>query len=374
MDKLDNPFVVSGYYSPEYFCDREKETERMRSAIKSRRNVTLIAHRRIGKTGLIQHVFYSLARQKNYACFYIDIMPTGSLTDLVKLMGKSILGKLDSNPVRLLKQIGNVLSGIKPSLSYDAISGEPGIEFDIQTTRQAEHTFEQIMGYLEKSGKRIIIAFDEFQQIVHYPEKNTEAYLRAQVQSCKNVNFIFSGSHKHLLLSMFSKYGRPFYNSTEIINLEKIEAPRYAAFIEKYLRKGKHKTTVEGIAKILEVCRSHTWFVQYLCNKLYAATTISVNEFAVKAVLLSILRENEVVYYNYRNLLTDFQWQLLKAIAKEETVSQPTSKQFIQKYKLGTPSSVKTALKALTEKEMVYAENGAYLVYDVFLSRWMQQK
>lgn len=368
-----NPFVISGYYSPEYFCDRQEETIRIRDAIKSKRNITLIAHRRIGKTGLIHHVFHSLGSQKNYACFYIDIMPTNSLAELVKLMGKNILGKLDSNPVKLLKKLGSILSGIKPSLTYDSVTGEPGFEFEIETPKQAEHTFDQILNYLEQSGKRVVIAFDEFQQVVHYHEKNTEAYLRSQVQRCKNVNFIFSGSHKHLLISMFSKYGRPFYNSTEIINLEKIETAEYTRFIDKFLRKGKHKTTPEGIAKILELCRNHTWYVQYLCNKLYSATTISVNEFAATAILRVILSENEIIYYNYRNLLTDFQWQLLRAIAKEEKVGQPTGKQFLNRHKLGTPSSVKTALQALEEKEMIYKESNTYMVYDVFLSRWLQQ-
>ena len=33
--KLDNPFLITGYASPEYFCDREKETED--SAQKNRR-------------------------------------------------------------------------------------------------------------------------------------------------------------------------------------------------------------------------------------------------------------------------------------------------------------------------------------------------
>ena len=43
-----NPFLVYGYNSPEYFCDREKETDKMISALLNERNLTLISPRRMG--------------------------------------------------------------------------------------------------------------------------------------------------------------------------------------------------------------------------------------------------------------------------------------------------------------------------------------
>lgn len=55
--KPNNPFLISGYYSPEYFCNREQETQTITDALYNGRNLTLIAPRRMGKTGLIKHVF-----------------------------------------------------------------------------------------------------------------------------------------------------------------------------------------------------------------------------------------------------------------------------------------------------------------------------
>lgn len=49
-----NPFLVYGYASPRYFCDREAETQQILSALENERNLTLIAPRRMGKTGLIK--------------------------------------------------------------------------------------------------------------------------------------------------------------------------------------------------------------------------------------------------------------------------------------------------------------------------------
>ena len=47
-----NPFLITGYQGPDYFCDREKETASLMSALKNGRNITLISPRRMGKTGL----------------------------------------------------------------------------------------------------------------------------------------------------------------------------------------------------------------------------------------------------------------------------------------------------------------------------------
>lgn len=46
--KPNNPFLISGYYSPEFFCDREQETGTILDALHNGRNVALIAPRRMG--------------------------------------------------------------------------------------------------------------------------------------------------------------------------------------------------------------------------------------------------------------------------------------------------------------------------------------
>ena len=203
---IQNPFIVSGYVSPEYFCDREKETEKIISAISSGRNLTLFSIRRIGKTGLIEHVFHYLKNEKKFKLFYIDILPTQNVQDLINIFANNIVGKFESKPEIFLKRIGDIFSSVRPIITFDAITGTPNVSFDTGNEKEKTKTIEQIFSYLSIQKKNIVIAIDEFQQITNYPEKNIEAILRTNIQRLRNVNFIFSGSHQHLLTSMFSQY------------------------------------------------------------------------------------------------------------------------------------------------------------------------
>lgn len=61
---MNNPFLIVGYQGPEYFCDREKETEVILSALHNGRNITLVSPRRMGKTGLIKNVFIRYKKRR----------------------------------------------------------------------------------------------------------------------------------------------------------------------------------------------------------------------------------------------------------------------------------------------------------------------
>jgi AAA+ ATPase superfamily predicted ATPase len=368
---LENPFLVATYHSPAYFCDRVEETNKVTSALTNGRNLTLLSVRRIGKTGLIKNVFYQLQKKKGWQTLYVDIMPTDNLNDFIKLLGKAVVEHEWRQSKNYLKKISILLSGISAKLSFDPITGAPEVGVEYKTRQESEKSLSEIFHYLSTQNVKYAIAFDEFQQVVRYPEKNIEALLRSHIQHLNNVNFVFSGSNKHLLTSMFSDYGRPFYQSSDFLFLEKIETDAYCRFIRaKFAKHGKSIAT-ELIKEALEYYNVHTFYVQYFFNKLFENTEKTVTKATVEQVHRLILEEREHIYYSYRNLLTPYQFLLLKAIAREGGVSRPNASDFIATYDLKQGSSVTRALAALVEREMVYEENGVYRVYDVFFSKWL---
>jgi len=65
-------------------------------------------------------------------------------------------------------------------------------------------------------------------------------------------------------------------------------------------------------------------------------------------------------------------------LAKENEVSQITSKNFVGKYNIGSPADVRRITKALIDKELlletITKNKIIYQVYDVFLSRWLERE
>jgi uncharacterized protein len=368
-----NPFIITGYELPEYFCDRESEKKKLISSINNNRNTTIISIRRMGKTALIDHVFFHLEKEKEISLHYLDLMPTTNLVEFTKAMANAVVGKFEKKPVIIFQKFMKALSHLRPKISLDTLSGKPALELDISGTEDAERTLEYIFEYMGKQEKKIVIAMDEFQQVMKYPESNTEAHLRSLIQKHNRISFIFSGSNKHMLQSIFSDYGRPFYQSADFLFLERITYEDYIPFIRGHFIKNKFDISDDGVIRILDWSYGHTFFVQYVCNRIYAENTRKITLEVIHQVMLELLKEREPVYFNYRNLLSEQQFAVLKAVAGEGSVDQPTSRDFISKYGLNTASTVQTALQSLIDKELVYEELGKYALNDVFLSRWLER-
>ena len=141
--KLNNPFVLSGYEGPEYFCDRVAETRSLVRAIENGSNVTLLSPRRYGKTGLISNVFHRLAKRGGCETIYIDLFGTQNLSDFTKDLANAVLGRLDTP----LEKAGNIakrlIQSLRPTVSYDDVSGKPSLSFDM-SARNPQSTLTQI--------------------------------------------------------------------------------------------------------------------------------------------------------------------------------------------------------------------------------------
>lgn len=375
MDRYINPFPVTGYHGADKFCNREAEVKRLADNALNGIHTTLVSVRRMGKTGLLYHLFNKLESRRNIHCIYLDIYATQNQKELVNQLSTAIIQAFPQKKT-IGKTIMEFISSLRPVISFDQFTGQPEISFDFATLKQYEQSLTSILNFLEKQGAIIIIAIDEFQQIAAYPEKNTEAMLRTVIQPLKNIRFIFSGSSKHVLTNIFSSPKRPFFGTTQMTSLDPIKQEDYEVFIRKKFAEHKHRISNEALQLISNFTRLHTYYTQAVCNRLFAEGYKNITEEEVLTVCGKLLKEQESTFFQYRNLLTKAQWQLLKAIACEDKVHQPNAKAFIKKYDIGTPSNVTRGIDALMTKEMIYQEEDEkgsyYRVYDCFLARWLE--
>lgn len=173
MKQLSNPFVIGKYVDKDYFCDREKESELLVHHIVNGRNVTLMSERRVGKTGLIEHVFSNYLTN-DYETFLIDIYTCNNLREMVYLLASEVFKKI-SKKQPLLEKLLSVVHSLKATLSYNAITGQPEFGLGLGEITQPENTLDEILNYLESSDKVCVVAIDEFQRIANFEENNVEA-------------------------------------------------------------------------------------------------------------------------------------------------------------------------------------------------------
>lgn len=372
MSKIENPFIVYGYAGPDYFCDREEDTRKLISALRNGRHVTLMSPRRMGKTGLIKNAFHYIRQeQPETACFYMDIFSTTNLNDFIVLFGQTVIGKLDSFSQKALTSLMGFFKSCRLIFSPDPLNGVPQATLDFQPS-QAQATLKEIFHYLEHSGKECYIAIDEFQQITEYPEKGVEGLLRSYIQFLPHVHFIFSGSKQHLMNEIFSSAKRPFYRSTEKMNLQPIPAENYFAFAREKMKEGGKRLDEALFRNIYQRFEGHTWYIQYILNRLYEQSGEVPVEKDVDGCLADIIQSETDSYQMLYGMLTENQSTLLRAIARERVVTAINGAAFIKKYSLKGTSSINTALKVLMNKEYVFRSESGYQVYDRFMEIWLR--
>lgn len=371
--QLDNPFVFQGYEGPEYFCDRVEETENLISALKNGRNITLISPRKIGKTGLINHVFYQIkVENKDAICIYVDIFSTKNLQEFVELLCKTVIEDALEREKSFANKVLDFFKGLRPTISPDLMTGMPTVSVNV-VPAQAEYTLKSVFSHLNGLGKPVYMAVDEFQQITEYPETGTEALLRSNIQFIHHVNFIFSGSKKHLMEEMFCAPNRPFYQSTQLMNLEPLQEEIYYDFARKFFEAKKGSFSQQVFHDIYQRFDGYTWYLQAILNRLYEqGKKVETDNQAVDAILFHV---NALAphYQMLTSFLTDNQFSLLKAIARAELVEQPLSNEFIKRFELPSTSSVKSALSVLVNKDLVYQTTKGYIIYDRFLGLWLKR-
>ncbi len=382
MNRLPkNPFFTKGEIPDEFFCDREEETRRLIRHSTNGQNVVLSASRRVGKTGLILHCFHQPEFAEDYYTFFVDILETSSLREFTYALGREVFDRLKPRSKKMTELFMRTVTSISSEFKYDYLSGMPKFNFSIGALRNPDITLAEIFDYIDKADKRCLIAIDEFQQICHYPEKNIEALLRTYIQHCKNADFIFAGSERHILAEMFNLPSRPFYASTTPMNLDPINEEVYADFVIKNF--GRYGKLVEPkvISFVYHLFDGNTYCMQKLFNVAFSLTTSEslCDEGIVRSALDDILLEEERNYQNRLSLLTPKPKELLFAIASEKESSHLTSGDFVRRHHLSSPSSVQSATKQLLENDWITYRldetgNKVYALSDQFLSLWIRRR
>ena len=339
-----NPFIITAdYYGPEYFCDRQAETEALESNIANGRNTVLISSRRMGKSGLIAHVFNRAFVKSNFKTFSIDLYPTSSLAELILLLAKEITGPLKSKGQSLWESFLGIVKSLRPGFKVDPVTGQFVFDLSLGEIVKPVDSLKEIFQYLEGSEVPCLVSMDEFQQIAEYPDKNVLELLRTYVQKCKHTWFIFAGSDRRMMEKLFNNPSEPFYMSCSPLYLDAIQYENYLAFARHHFEAAGKSLQEESFKQVYELFDGHTWYVQRLMNEMFAWTKpgeVADAQMASDA-LTFVIKTYARTFQEQMSSYPEAQKQLLIAIAKDGQAQQVTSVAFCKKHSMKSPSTAK---------------------------------
>lgn len=376
MSNLINPFVVAGPIPEELFCDRKNESSQLIKYLRNGNNVLLISPRRMGKTGLVEHCYGTPEIRDNYYTFFVDILHTSSLRELIFEIGKEIYGKLASRNRKAAVNFLSALKSIQGSFGFNPTTNMPSFSIELGSIERPEFTLEEIFGYLAEADKPCILAIDEFQQIANFPEKNVEALLRSHIQIISNCHFIFAGSEKHIMQEMFLAYGRPFYQSASVLELGPIGIESYVPFATRLFKMKNRSISAENVETVYRKFEGHTFYMQKILNESFTDTPEGkeCTSETIDNATDHIISSYDSIYRQMLSNMPEKQKALLYAVAKDGKAEQLTSQKFVSEHKLGSASSVQSALRVLTKKELVVKSDESYSLNDKILELWIRQR
>lgn len=361
---MKNPFSYSGIVTDKAFCNRVSEIGEIRSLVENSQNILLFSHRKTGKSSLIFKLFKEIKKNNSdVKTIYIDLYGTLSEQDFVDALFTG-LTQIEPQYKKILKTI----PGLKIVSSLDPLTGMPAVSISSEPAEK-KNLLAQVMKTLESYSKKskLVVAFDEFQEISEYTEEGFEKRLRSFIQMHENISYLFSGSQAHLLSEMFLSAKRPFYHSAQSFPLQPIEKEDYISWA-KGLFKEKNVDLPEDIMDdIVERCDYQPLYIQQFLYKLWQARVIDFDK--VSEIEHEIINSHKNEYISVFDNLTVNQKKALKLLVKTGGASVYQTEN-LSSVGLKNASLLARAIQSLLDKELI-SKNGTYRIQDVMFKKWI---
>lgn len=366
-----NPFRFDKLVTPEEFCGREREIERLTSLISNKANVILYGDRRYGKTSLIHKVFADLP--DTILPIYVDIYSAVDEMDFAKLLYDAVE---KATPNSLRKQTGKLLEmmshlegvSFSPSRSGESFVLKPS--FKTQDFSQLlESAFKLIDQYCKHSEcTHAVIAFDEFQQIADIKKVKIDAMLRSISQSNDHVCFVFSGSKKSLLRELLSAPRQPWHGMTTPIALEGIEPELLRAYCEQ---KMGGSFDDHAFTWLYETLRGQTRLILQMCFDLLANNITSPSTDDVMNVVDMMLNAHNADFKEKFLMYSGTHKKALRAIASAPD-GNLYDKENLLRHNINKKQGLNQTIQALMKADEIQkVGDGHYQFTNVLFGLWL---
>jgi AAA+ ATPase superfamily predicted ATPase len=373
---MQNPFKFGSVVTGHDFADRRRELTELTRELADGQHLFLLSPRRFGKTSLILTLLDRL-HDRGVLVAYVDVFRTTTPTQLLELTAGTILCAAESRPERLLRLAMDLLGRLRPQVGADA-TGKPTLSLDIGTSpRSLLALQEEVLTLPErlavKRKRRLVLAFDEFQEILRFPGAGLEKAMRSHFQRHGHVSYLFAGSRQTTLQDMATRERSPFYKFGRVMSLGSIPPEEFTPFLEARFKRGGLAVTREVLDAVLAAADDIPYNVQRLCHQLWNLRTgkaTRLTERDIGEALATILDQDAPYFSAAWERLSLHQRQVLQAIAKGGG-RNVFSRDFLTTHRLGSHSSVQTSLRLLLKEQLLCKANGEYRIADPFFREWI---
>lgn len=371
---MENPFIFGKSVDKTYFTDRKEDTKRLKTNLTHGINTILISPRRWGKTSLVKKVISEIDKSEIRPVF-IDIFQCKSEYEFYRLLATEIIKQTSTKFEQWIDVAKTFLSGLSPKFTFGA---DPINDFSLSFDWDEPENLSKDVLLLpekiaQKTGFRILLCIDEFQQIGEFNNSLTfQKRLRSVWQHCENVTFCMFGSKKHLLDNIFNNKSMPFYKFGDMMFLKKIPTEEWIPFICNKFASTNKTISPEFAEKICLLVDNVSTYVQHLSRIVWYKSGDSVKNSDIESAVDDLLELNTVFFQREIESLTEYQLNFLKAIA--DGVNTGFSRaEIISRYKLESSPNVQVIKRALQKKDLIDI-SGKFITFDdPILKLWIQR-
>ena len=350
---MENPFKFGTIVEDEYFTDRINEVKYIKNFVNSHNHLILISPRRFGKSSVVAKAVKQTGRKS----ITVNLQQVTSVSDLSAKLLREFF------KVHPMERIRHLISNfhIIPTVSTNPITGSIDVSF--QPGVNSSILLEDVMGLIEKAhteDDRIIIVFDEFQEILDLAPK-LDKQLRSIMQEQKNINYILLGSQESMMTEIFERKKSPFYHFGEMMRLSKLPREDFHSFLSERLKNCFSTSSDELADSILDYTNNHPYYSQQLAANVWNIGVLQLDTDDVLRTAIDYIVTTHGHDYErlWMNINRTSKWILRQLASKSplQTGEYPTS-------------TIYSALKRL-QKDGYVIYSDRYEIEDPFFKEWI---
>lgn len=359
---MNDPFPYDKLSLGESFVGREEELSKLKNICEYSNNLLIYSKRRMGKSSLIKH-FFEVYREV-FHTIYVDIFDITSKEDFAKALLKALSNSQKTDIKSAIKSLTSFFKRVRLEPSIDTNTLEYSIK-PIVATLNFEEMMEDFFNGLANlsKNKKVVFAIDEFQQIANISEIKLDAYLRKEIQERGEVSYIFLGSKRHLLTSLF-EYKAPLYEMATHFELPPLEPNKIAEYAKKHI-----EIDTRLIEYICEIANFETKMIQNILHLLYVKKEVATKE-SIDAAKEEIINSKESSFRLIYDTLNNNQKIAIKIVAKYKKGF--FAQNVLNEYNI-KKQTLQSSIDSLLKRELIDKVEDAYFIPDRTLELWMER-